>query len=111
VFAEVAGPDEVQEVATDAAVRIEWLERGPRLPGDPELLVEAIESVPLPDGTGHAYLSAEFAVVRALAGVLSRRGLAAEQVSAKAYWRRGVANHGFGEPPASERERRRYPAP
>jgi NADPH-dependent ferric siderophore reductase len=99
VFAEIAGPDEVQALATEAVVHLEWLERGSHRPGEPEALLGAIEKAPLPDGAGHAYLSAELAVVRAIADGLSRRGLPPEQISAKAYWRLGAANHAYGEPP------------
>jgi NADPH-dependent ferric siderophore reductase len=99
VFAEIAGPDEVQTLATQAVVHVEWLERGSHRPGEPDLLLGSLESAALPDGVGHAYLSAELAVVRTIADLLSRRGLAPEQVSAKAYWRLGVANHAYGEPP------------
>lgn len=51
----------------------------------------------LPDG-GHAYLAGEVALVSALKAALLARGWTAEQLSAKAYWNRGRANAGHGEP-------------
>ena len=65
----------------------------------PELLTGALEAVPLPDGRGHAYLSAELRVTSALRAVLLGRGLGPGQLSPKPYWRRGVANAAHGEPP------------
>jgi len=50
-----------------------------------------------PDG-GHAYLAGEVALVSALKAALLGRGWSADQVSAKAYWNRGRANAGHGEP-------------
>src|SRR2546428_8331190 len=50
-----------------------------------------------PDG-GHAYLAGEVALVSTLKAALLARGWSAGQVSAKAYWNRGRANAGHGEP-------------
>jgi NADPH-dependent ferric siderophore reductase len=50
-----------------------------------------------PDG-GHAYLAGEVALVSALKAALLAGGWTTDQVSAKAYWNRGRANAGHGEP-------------
>ena len=64
----------------------------------PDGLVAAIAVAALsPDG-GHAYLAGEVALVKALKEVFLARGWTAGQVSAKAYWNRGRANAGHGEP-------------
>jgi NADPH-dependent ferric siderophore reductase len=64
----------------------------------PDGLVAAVSAAGLsPDG-GHAYLAGEVALVSALKSALLARGWTAEQVSAKAYWNRGRANAGHGEP-------------
>jgi NADPH-dependent ferric siderophore reductase len=47
---------------------------------------------------GHAYLAGEVALVSALKTALLGRGWSADQISAKAYWNRGRANAGHGEP-------------
>ena len=47
---------------------------------------------------GHAYLAGEVALVSALKSGLLGRGWSADQISAKAYWNRGRANAGHGEP-------------
>jgi NADPH-dependent ferric siderophore reductase len=98
---EVDTVDDEQELA---APRIEspdirWLHRdGRSVPGDRDLLLAALETVDLPAGVGHAYVAAEAAVVRAVTGALTERGLASEQISGKAYWRRGLPNAEHGEP-------------
>ena len=104
VFAEIDGPQERQPLTTDAALTVEWVERGGRSPGDPAPLADAIRAAvgagALPGGSGHAYLSAEFSVVRGLADLLGGAGgLSSDQISPKAYWRLGRANAPHGEPP------------
>ena len=98
--AEVAGPAEEQhpEPAEGVEVSLRWLHRGPIEPGTDQLLVPALEQLELPDGRGHAYLTGELRVVAAMRKALEARGLTAEQLSPKPYWRRGVANAAHGEP-------------
>jgi NADPH-dependent ferric siderophore reductase len=78
---------------------IRWLHRlGNSVPGDAKLLLDAVEKTDLPAGKGHAYVSAETRVVRAIQATLIERGLGADQISPKAYWRRGLPNAEHGEP-------------
>lgn len=98
VLAESAGPEEHQPLESRADLRLVHCDRGPRPPGDPAPLTDALRRVELPPGLGHAYLSAEAAVVRGLRGLLGDRGLDHGDVSLKAYWRRDQANAAHGEP-------------
>jgi len=76
-----------------------WLHRsGNTVPGDASLLLDALSRLHLPEGEGHAYVAAEAAVVRAVRDVLVERGLRPDQMSTKAYWRRGLPNAEHGEP-------------
>jgi NADPH-dependent ferric siderophore reductase len=78
---------------------VRWLHRlGRSEPGDPSLVLEALGAVDPPEGTGHAYVAAEAGVVRLVRRALADRGFAADQLSAKAYWRRGLPNAEHGEP-------------
>ena len=91
------------ELAPDAhrvqQLDVRWLHRGDRsVPGDPAPILGAVGAVALPAGLGHAYVAAEAGVVRAVNRRLTEAGLAPEQVSAKAYWRRGLPNAEHGEP-------------
>jgi NADPH-dependent ferric siderophore reductase len=100
VVAEIAGPEERQDLDRSSAdVEVVWCERDGRAPGVAQPLLDGVGGVALPAGVGHAYLSAEFAVVRALGDLLDGRGLDASRRSPKAYWRRGTANAPHGEPP------------
>jgi NADPH-dependent ferric siderophore reductase len=97
---EVPAAEDEQEVSAAARIRVSWLHRLGRPPGDPAtspLVAEAAE-VDLPPGNGHAYLLGEASVVLALRERLGARGLPPDQVSPKAYWGRGRANAGHGEP-------------
>ena len=96
VILEVPGPDAEQDAPAGAEVA--WLHRDGQPAGDPAVLVEAAGTVALPPGRGHAYLAGEATVVLRLREALAARGLAAEQISPKAYWGRGRANASHGEP-------------
>jgi NADPH-dependent ferric siderophore reductase len=98
VILEVPGPADEQHLAAAAAVEMTWLHAGGRPPGDPSALAGAIAEVALPPGAGHAYLAGEAGQVLALREAVAARGLAAEQVSPKAYWGLGRANAAHGEP-------------
>lgn len=87
-----------QPVETSAHLEESWLQRNGTSAGTPALLVPAMESVTLPPGEGHVYLGGEMKVVAAMRSALLQRGLRAEQISPKAYWRLGSANAAHGEP-------------
>lgn len=98
---EVDAPEGEQapDVAPRAQLEIRWLHRLDRsVPGDKALLHRAIAELALPEGAGRAYVAAESAVVRDLQALLIERGLEPGQLSAKAYWRRGLPNADHGEP-------------
>ena len=97
-FLLVDGPEERQRITADGAPRtIAWryeMSQPPESSG----LVSAVAAADFPGGRGHAYLAGEVALVSALKAALLNRGWGAEQISAKAYWNRGRANAGHGEP-------------
>ncbi len=95
---EVPEPADEQDLNVPADVRLRWLHRAGGPPGEPSALAAALSQEPLPAGPGHAYLFGEAAVVLRLREVAAGRGLAQDQVSAKAYWGRGRANASHGEP-------------
>lgn len=95
---EVPDPDDEQEILARARTRVSWLHRLGREPGDPALLAAEAAEVELPAGAGHVYLLGEASAVLKLREILGGRGIAADQVSPKAYWGRGRANAGHGEP-------------
>jgi NADPH-dependent ferric siderophore reductase len=99
VILEVPGPEDQQELTAAADTSVHWLHRQDRPAGDPSALAEALTGVPLPPGTGHAYLAGEAKLVLALRETLAARGLPADRVSPKAYWGLGRANASHGEPP------------
>jgi len=98
---EVDGPEDEQASAAPQSARlgVRWLHRsGDAVPGDPAALQSAAAGVDLPGGVGHAYVAAEAGVVRGVSRILTERGLVPEQISGKAYWRRGLPNAEHGEP-------------
>jgi NADPH-dependent ferric siderophore reductase len=98
---EIDTPDDEQkpELLHGQHVELSWVHRlGGSKPGDASLLQESLLSAELPTGRGHAYVAAEAAVVRSIQKVLTDRNLEQDQISAKAYWRRGLPNADHGEP-------------
>jgi NADPH-dependent ferric siderophore reductase len=95
---EITGPEDEQDLSSPARTRLSWLHRGGGPAGQPGPLTAEAAEVELPPGRGQAYLFGEASVVLALREVLERRGLPPGQVSPKAYWGRGRANAGHGEP-------------
>ena len=98
VILEVPGRADQQELAAKADVRVLWLHRGGRPPGDPSALAGAVAEVPLPPQAGHVYLAGEAGLVLALREAVAARGLDGDRVSAKAYWGLGKGNAAHGEP-------------
>jgi NADPH-dependent ferric siderophore reductase len=97
---EIPVTDDEQDFSAPARTRVTWLHRLSRPAGDPasSLLVAEAADVELPPGRGHAYLLGEASVVLALRERLAARGFSPDQMSPKAYWGRGRANAGHGEP-------------
>jgi NADPH-dependent ferric siderophore reductase len=95
---EVPEPDDEQELLARARTRLTWLHRLGGKAGEPDLLATEAADVELPPGAGHVYLFGEATVVLRLREILGSRGVAADQVSPKAYWGRGRANAEHGEP-------------
>jgi NADPH-dependent ferric siderophore reductase len=97
-FFQVDGPQERQPIPNDRRHHaVTWRYELPQ-PGEGGDLVAAVAAAELPGGRGHAYLAGEVALVTALKATLQSRGWTADQISAKAYWNRGRANAGHGEP-------------
>jgi NADPH-dependent ferric siderophore reductase len=98
---EVDTPADEQAPLSSGAddVDLQWLHRDGRWsPGDPAAVHEAVAAVELPAGRVHVYVAAEAGVVRGVSALLHERGLGPDQISGKAYWRRGLPNAEHGEP-------------
>ena len=98
IVLEIPEAADEQEFSTAARVRLSWLHRLDGQAGDPSRLAAEAAEVELAPGSGHAYLLGEAKVVLRLREILEGRGLPQDQMSPKAYWGRGRANAGHGEP-------------
>ena len=83
--------DRAEHQEVPGGSRIEWRYR------DQELR-QALREADLQNHSGHAYLAGEVGLVTGLKAELLAQGWKAENISAKAYWNRGRANAGHGEP-------------
>jgi NADPH-dependent ferric siderophore reductase len=96
-FLQVDAPEERQSADDRRGRQITWHYELPA-PNLVTGLTAALAGAALPPGRGHAYLAGEVALVTTLKATLLSRGWASEDISAKAYWNRGRANAGHGEP-------------
>jgi NADPH-dependent ferric siderophore reductase len=91
----IGDPMERQPFSGDGSKTVTWrFESADALDG----LITAVSAKGFAADGGHAYLAGEVALVSALKAALRGQGWTAEQISAKAYWNRGRANAGHGEP-------------
>jgi NADPH-dependent ferric siderophore reductase len=99
-YLEVSSPDDElpTSVAGSTSQQVNWLYRGDTPATDSTMLLDALVSADLPRGRGHVYIAGEVQIVNAILRAALARGLAQDQVSAKAYWGRGKANENNGEP-------------
>ena len=97
---EVDVPDDELAVSGRAGVEVDvhWLHRGRTAAGKSTVLADELATLTLPDGRGHAYVNGEMKTVNGLRATLVGRGMDADAVSSKPYWRHGVANAAHGEP-------------
>jgi NADPH-dependent ferric siderophore reductase len=96
---DTAADEQAFGAAPGASLNVRWIHRaGQSVPGDPDPMLAALAAVDLPAGVGHAYVAAESGVVRSVTKALTERGVSQEQISGKAYWRRGLPNAEHGEP-------------
>jgi len=90
VFAvvEVDGPDHRQPLDSPGELEVVWLDRQAGPGEDPNLQLEAVRALDLPDGRGHAFVHGEATAVRLLRRhLLVERGLPADSLSASGYWK------------------------
>ncbi|HEY5265772.1 MAG TPA: siderophore-interacting protein [Acidimicrobiales bacterium] len=79
-----------------------FVDRQNRDSSDPSGLLSGLAAFALPPDLGHAYLFGEFHVMRVIENALLDRGVTAEQISHKAFWRSGRSNADHGEPEKTE---------
>ena len=99
VEVDTAADEQEPDAAQVERLDLRWLRReGTSAPGDATAMTQAAARMDLPSGDGHVYVAAEASVVRGVTRVLTERGLRPDQISGKAYWRRGLPNAEHGEP-------------
>jgi NADPH-dependent ferric siderophore reductase len=98
-FLEITSSADELPTAASGAHDVTWLHRGTTSTATSStLLVETMRAATLPPGRGHVYIAGEVQVVAEVQRAALARGLAPEQIFAKAYWGRGKPNADRGEP-------------
>ena len=100
---EIDAPDDAIGTTFDEGLGVTgiFVERRGRDLKDAAGLLSGLAAFELPPDLGHVYLFGEFHVVRTLVAAVTDRGVAAEQISHKPYWRSGLSNAEHGEPDKS----------
>jgi NADPH-dependent ferric siderophore reductase len=91
--------DASDELPLPASAQVRWVHREGAEIGTPALLSAAIDALPTPRGSGHAYLMGETRSMVALRSVLEARGVAHEAIFVKGYWNVGRPDRIEGRSP------------
>jgi NADPH-dependent ferric siderophore reductase len=95
-FVEIDGPADEIAIATDADLELHWLHRGDADAGTTTLLDDAVRAHPWAAGRVQVFVHGESALLKSVRPyVLNDRGVAKQDVSVSAYWRRGTTEEGF----------------
>jgi NADPH-dependent ferric siderophore reductase len=98
VVLEVDGPEEEQQLSTPGDLRLQWLHRSAPPGEEPDLLADAVGSLALPPGRGHAFVHGEASSVRAVRRHLLRdRGIDPADLSCSGYWKLRRTEEGWRE--------------
>jgi len=88
VILEVAGPEHEQPLISPGDLRLRWLHQTGGPGEDPDLALQAVRALTLPEGRGHAFVHGEAeAVMRIRRHLLQERGMTKEELSATGYWK------------------------
>ena len=105
VVAEVDGPDEELDLASDADVRVGWVHRTMNPGEEPDLLTDAVRALDLPPGKGQAFVHGEASSVRALRRhLLVERELPVATLWVSGYWKLRRTEEGWREDKAEWQE-------
>ena len=91
----------IPALADGIGVTMGIIERHGRGLDDPTGLLAGLAAIDFPEDDGHVYVGGELQVVAAVRRSLIERGITAEQISSKPYWRLGTSNLAHGEPQKS----------
>lgn len=98
VVIEVDGPEEEQPLTSPGDLHLQWIHRSTGPGEEPELLVQAIRALELPEGQGYCFVHGEASSVRAVrAHLIAERGQDKDSLSATGYWKLRRTEEGWRE--------------
>lgn len=94
---EVADTAEIQEIDAPQGAEIKWVSREGGEPGDPSLLLAAVQTIELPEGDGYVFVAGESAMSKAVRKYLvDVRGHNPDWIKAAGYWQAGTQDFDDG---------------
>ncbi|WMT86332.1 siderophore-interacting protein [Pelagibacterium sp. 26DY04] len=94
---EVADTSEIQTIDAPAGADIKWVSREGGEPGDPSLLLAAVEMIDVPEGEGYIFVAGESAMSKAVRKYfVEERGHDPDWIKAAGYWQAGTQDFDDG---------------
>lgn len=94
---EVADTDEIQTIGAPAGAEIKWVSREGGEPGDPSLLLAAVQTIDLPEGDGYVFVAGESAMSKGVRNYLVEEcGHNPDWIKAAGYWQAGTEDFDDG---------------
>lgn len=88
VVLEVGGPEDEQPLSSPGVLSLQWLHRALGPGEDPDLQLQAVRMLDLPEGRGQGFVHGEAeAVLRVRRHLLQGRGIGRDDLSATGYWK------------------------
>lgn len=94
---EVADTSEIQTIDAPSGADIKWVSREGGEPGDPSLLLAAVDTIDLPQGEGYIFVAGESAMSKAVRKYfVEERGHDPDWIKAAGYWQAGTQDFDDG---------------
>ena len=97
VMVEVAGPVDERPLPAVEPSSVVWYHRGDDATKAGTCLEEAFKTLALPEGRGYIWLACESGAMRRIRAQLLERGVPADQMVTRGYWKLGAMNHPDGD--------------
>ena len=97
VFVEVAGPVDERPLPAVDASSVTWFHRGDDPSKAGSRLEEAFRAFELPEGRGYFWIACESGAMRRIRAHLLERGVTADRMVTRGYWKLGASNHPDGD--------------
>jgi len=98
-FIEVNGPEDEQELASEADATVTWVHRNGAAAGHTDVLEQALRAFTIPDGDGYLWFTGEANTLRGIRRlVLNEKGIDKSRANFSGHWKVGTTDFDHHEP-------------